>query len=279
MAGIAAWAAREGLAVGRMATGRGSWPGCMTRPWSSIETGSPGSGPRRWRPRRRSSEVDDDLVGEVTEIPARLCARRSGRRPGAAGVLVRPGPHPGAVAGYPGASGADAAPPPTGRSGPLRPISTPTGRGVPHEAGFVGSPGPVSRQSRPRSPGSAPAGAGRRRPSADRKTGEVWWPRISKGSPRSLLRGVPSKEAIADGIRDAVKASWRWQRSRAGEVIGRRVGLPRLERKGRDPDRCPFSTGAIRVEPDRRAERVSWGGGQRQARRARQALMSFACSR
>ncbi|HLH69083.1 MAG TPA: hypothetical protein VKY90_08665, partial [Candidatus Dormibacteraeota bacterium] len=31
------------------------------------------------------------------------------------------------------------APPPTGRSEPSRPISTPTGSGVPHEAGFVGT--------------------------------------------------------------------------------------------------------------------------------------------
>ena len=30
------------------------------------------------------------------------------------------------------------------------------------------------------------------------------------------------------------------------------VGLPRGKRKGRAPDRCPFGTGVIRVEPDRR---------------------------
>ncbi|HLH70968.1 MAG TPA: hypothetical protein VKY90_18600 [Candidatus Dormibacteraeota bacterium] len=42
-----------------------------------------------------------------------------------------------------------------------------------------------------------------------------------RGAPRSRLRGDP-------------------------------VGFPRLERKGRAPDRCPFSTGTLRVEPDRR---------------------------
>jgi predicted site-specific integrase-resolvase len=34
------------------------------------------------------SEVDDDLVGGVTEIPTRLCARGSGRR--AAATRARP---------------------------------------------------------------------------------------------------------------------------------------------------------------------------------------------
>ncbi|HZV49131.1 MAG TPA: transposase, partial [Candidatus Dormibacteraeota bacterium] len=73
----------------------------------------------------------------------------------------------------------------------------------------------------------------------DQETGEVWWPQISK-------------EAFANGIKDAVDAYWRWQRSRAGKLDGCRVGFPRFKRKGRDPDRCTFSTGPLRVEPDRR---------------------------
>lgn len=73
----------------------------------------------------------------------------------------------------------------------------------------------------------------------DCETGAVWWPEVSK-------------EAFADGIRGAVDGYWRWQRSRAGKLAGRRVGFPRFKRKGRDPDRCTFTTGAIRVEPDRR---------------------------
>ncbi len=73
----------------------------------------------------------------------------------------------------------------------------------------------------------------------DGETGEAWWPQISK-------------EAFANGIKDAVDAYWRWQQSRGGELDGRRVGFPRFKRKGRDPDRCTFSTGVIRVEPDRR---------------------------
>ncbi len=74
---------------------------------------------------------------------------------------------------------------------------------------------------------------------ADAETGQAWWPEISK-------------EAFADGIRAAVDGYWNWQRSRAGKRAGRRVGFPRFAKKGRDRDRVTFTTGAIRVEPDRR---------------------------
>ena len=71
------------------------------------------------------------------------------------------------------------------------------------------------------------------------ETGQVWWPECSK-------------EAYADGIRGAVDAYWNWQTSRAGTRAGKRVGFPRFKRKGRDADRVCFTTGAMRVEPDRR---------------------------
>jgi putative transposase len=67
----------------------------------------------------------------------------------------------------------------------------------------------------------------------------VWWPHVSK-------------EAFADGIRGAVDGYWAWQASRAGKRPGKRAGFPRFARKGRDRDRVTFTTGAIRVEPDRR---------------------------
>jgi putative transposase len=67
----------------------------------------------------------------------------------------------------------------------------------------------------------------------------VWWPHISK-------------EAFADGIKAAVDGYWTWQASRAGNRAGRRAGFPRFARKGRDRDRVTFTTGAIRVEADRR---------------------------
>jgi putative transposase len=73
----------------------------------------------------------------------------------------------------------------------------------------------------------------------DAETGEVWWPQISK-------------EAFADGIKAAVNSYWNWQTSRAGSRRGRRVGFPRFAKKGRDRDRVTFTTGAIRIEPDRR---------------------------
>lgn len=71
------------------------------------------------------------------------------------------------------------------------------------------------------------------------ETGLPWWAECSK-------------EAYADGIDGAVDAYWNWQRSRAGTRSGKRVGFPRFKRKGRDADRVSFTTGAMRVEPDRR---------------------------
>jgi putative transposase len=71
------------------------------------------------------------------------------------------------------------------------------------------------------------------------ETGAVWWPECSK-------------EAYADGIDGAVDAYWNWQTSRAGTRAGKRAGFPRLKKKGRDADRVSFTTGAMRVEPDRR---------------------------
>jgi putative transposase len=71
------------------------------------------------------------------------------------------------------------------------------------------------------------------------ETGQVWWPECSK-------------EAYADGIAGAVDAYWNRQRSRSGKRAGKRVGFPRFKRKGRDADRVCFTTGAMRVELDRR---------------------------
>ncbi len=71
------------------------------------------------------------------------------------------------------------------------------------------------------------------------ETGAVWWPECSK-------------EAYADGLAGAVVAYWNWQTSRAGTRAGKRVGFPRFKKKNRDADRVSFSTGAMRVEPDRR---------------------------
>ena len=71
------------------------------------------------------------------------------------------------------------------------------------------------------------------------ETGAVWWHECSK-------------EAYADGISGAVDAYWNWQSSRAGTRAGQRVGFPRFKKKGRDSDRVCFTTGAMRIEADRR---------------------------
>jgi putative transposase len=71
------------------------------------------------------------------------------------------------------------------------------------------------------------------------ETGVTWWPECSK-------------EAYADGIAGAVDGYWNWQTSHAGTRAGKNVGFPRFKKKGRDADRVCFTTGAMRVEPDRR---------------------------
>ncbi|BBZ21147.1 IS607 family element RNA-guided endonuclease TnpB [Mycolicibacterium gadium] len=73
----------------------------------------------------------------------------------------------------------------------------------------------------------------------DVETGTVWWPECSK-------------EAYADGIGGAVDAYWNWQQSRSDKRTGKRVGFPRFKRKGCDADRVTFTTGAMRIERDRR---------------------------
>jgi putative transposase len=43
-----------------------------------------------------------------------------------------------------------------------------------------------------------------------------------------------------------------WSDSRNGRRKGRPVSFPKLKRKGRARDACRFTTGAIRVLPDRK---------------------------
>ncbi|MBS4727910.1 IS607 family element transposase accessory protein TnpB [Mycobacterium sp. SM1] len=71
------------------------------------------------------------------------------------------------------------------------------------------------------------------------ETGQPWWSECSK-------------EAYAGGIAAAVDAYWNWQSSRSGKRDGKPMGFPRLKKKRRDADRVTFTTGVMRVEPDRR---------------------------
>ena len=61
-----------------------------------------------------------------------------------------------------------------------------------------------------------------------------------------------SKEAYATGIADLCVALKNWADSKSGKRTGRKVGFPRFRSRRKDQARVRFSTGAIRVEPDRR---------------------------
>jgi putative transposase len=62
--------------------------------------------------------------------------------------------------------------------------------------------------------------------------------------------GENSKEAYSSGLDALARALANWSGSRAGRRAGPPVGFPRPRRKGRS-DACRFTTGVIRLEPDR----------------------------
>ena len=66
-----------------------------------------------------------------------------------------------------------------------------------------------------------------------------WWPSCSK-------------EAYACGIADLVQALQNWSGSKHGHRAGLRVGFPRFKARRRDRGRVRFTTGTMRLEPDRR---------------------------
>jgi putative transposase len=65
-----------------------------------------------------------------------------------------------------------------------------------------------------------------------------WWP-------------ANSKEAYSSGLDGLARALKNWADARHGRRKGATMGFPRHKRKGRSRDACRFTTGAIRVEPDR----------------------------
>ena len=60
-----------------------------------------------------------------------------------------------------------------------------------------------------------------------------------------------SKEAYSNGIADAVTALKNWHSSKTGVREGPTMGFPRFRKKDRDPVRCTYTTGALRVEDSR----------------------------
>jgi len=60
-----------------------------------------------------------------------------------------------------------------------------------------------------------------------------------------------SKEAYSSGLDGLARALKNWTDSRSGRRKGRPVGFPHRKRKGRCRDTCRFTTGAIKILPDR----------------------------
>ena len=61
-----------------------------------------------------------------------------------------------------------------------------------------------------------------------------------------------SKEAYSSGLDGLARALKNWTDHRSGRRRGRRMGFPRPKRKGHCRDACRFTTGQIKVFPDRR---------------------------
>jgi IS605 OrfB family transposase len=61
-----------------------------------------------------------------------------------------------------------------------------------------------------------------------------------------------SKEAYAAGIRNLVRGLDAWRDSKSGKRKGPKVNFPRFKNKRSETKSCTFTTGVIRVEPDRK---------------------------
>ncbi len=79
----------------------------------------------------------------------------------------------------------------------------------------------------------------RKRFNAEKTTVAPWW-------------GENSKEAYATGIADLCTALKNWSEAKWGKRKGPKVGFPVFKSRRKDQARVRFSTGTIRVTPDRR---------------------------
>jgi putative transposase len=61
-----------------------------------------------------------------------------------------------------------------------------------------------------------------------------------------------SKESYASGLQDLADALDNWKKSKDGTRKGKRAGFPCFKSARKDPGRVRFTTGALRLEPDRR---------------------------
>jgi putative transposase len=88
-----------------------------------------------------------------------------------------------------------------------------------------------------------------------------------------------SKECYSGGLADLAQALNNWSDSKAGTRRGRRVGFPRFKSGRRDAGRVRFTTGAIRLEPDRRTITVPVIGALRAKENTRGAQRHVASGR
>jgi len=79
----------------------------------------------------------------------------------------------------------------------------------------------------------------RKRFNAEKPTIAPWWE-------------ANSKEAYSTGIADLCVALKNWSDSKSGKRKGRKVGFPKFRSRSKDQARVRFTTGVMRVEPDRR---------------------------
>ncbi len=88
-----------------------------------------------------------------------------------------------------------------------------------------------------------------------------------------------SKEAYSSGLADLAQALSNWSASKNGTRNGRRVGFPRFKSARRDPGRVRFTTGAMRLEADRRTITVPVIGGLRTKENTRRVQRHLASGR
>jgi putative transposase len=88
-----------------------------------------------------------------------------------------------------------------------------------------------------------------------------------------------SKEAYSSGLADLARALDNWNTSKNGTRKGRRVGFPKFKSARRDPGRVRFTTGTMRLEPDRRTITLPVIGGLRSKENTRRLQRHLASGR
>ncbi|MGB9221940.1 IS607 family element RNA-guided endonuclease TnpB, partial [Mycobacterium sp.] len=88
-----------------------------------------------------------------------------------------------------------------------------------------------------------------------------------------------SKECYSSGLADLAQGLASWKASKNGARQGCRVGFPRFKSARRDPGRVRFTTGAMRVEDDRRTITVPVIGGLRSKENTRRVQRHLASGR